>query len=66
MDGPEEWIGAQISWRVSRGCEPAVVFGGQIDTAEDIGDGIVRIAGAISTGGRFVLVTNCQSVPTSN
>jgi hypothetical protein len=57
MDG-EEWIGAQISWRVHNGDELDLEFEGQIDTAEDIGDGIVRIAGALSTGRRFVLVTD--------
>jgi hypothetical protein len=58
MDGPKEWIGAQISWRVSNGCGPSVVFGGQIDTAEDFGDGIIRISGALTGGRRFVLVTD--------
>ncbi len=55
MDG-EEWIGARITWRVHRD-ELDLEFDGQIDTAEDIGDGIVRVSGALTGGHRFVLVT---------
>ena len=35
-----------------------VTFEGRIDSAEDIGDGIVRVSGALCSGSRFVLVTN--------
>ena len=57
MDG-EEWIGARISSRVHTRDEIDLEFEGLIDTADDIGDGIVRIAGALSSGSRFVLVTD--------
>jgi hypothetical protein len=56
MDG-EEWIGARISWRV-QGDALELEFDGQIDTAEDIGEGIVRVSGALTSGHRFVLVTD--------
>ena len=61
MDG-EGWIGASISWRVQGSEGLDLEFEGQIDTAEDIGDGIVRISGALASGSRFVLVTDDDAV----
>lgn len=58
MDGLAKWIGARIEWRVQVEAEHDVVFDGRIDTAEDFGDGVSRISGALAGGGRFVLVTN--------
>ena len=60
MDERKEWIGARSSWRIhveeSGGAD--VAFGGEVETAEDIGDGIVRMSGALADGGRFVVVTD--------
>jgi hypothetical protein len=58
MDGLGNWIGARIEWRVRIAAETDVAFEGQIDTAEDYGDGVIRISGALASGGRFVLVTD--------
>jgi hypothetical protein len=58
MDGLGKWIGARIEWRVRVAAEPDVVFDGRVDTAEDFGDGVTRISGAMASGGRFVLVTD--------
>ena len=58
MDGPTKWAGARVSWRVSVAGEPDVLFDGRIDIAQDLGDGVTRISGALATGGRFVLVTD--------
>jgi hypothetical protein len=60
MDERKEWIGARISWRIHVQ-DPAgtdVEFHGEIDTAEDIGAGNIRMSGELSGGGRFVLVTD--------
>ncbi len=49
-----------ICWRVE-GVELGqidVEFEGRIDTAEDFGDGLVRMSGALTSGSRFVLVTD--------
>jgi hypothetical protein len=62
MDGPTEWIGARIDWRVSDAAEPDVVFEARIDTAENVGDGITRLSGELVSGGRFVLVTDERSL----
>jgi hypothetical protein len=62
MDRPAKWIGALISWRVSVRAECDVVFEAQIDTAEDFGDGVTGISGALAGGGRFVLVTDESSL----
>jgi hypothetical protein len=60
MDERKEWIGARIDWRIH--VEDVIgadlAFGGKIDTAEEIGDGIVRMSGALCDGGRFVVVTD--------
>jgi hypothetical protein len=56
MDGPKRWVGARISWRIDVEDEPDVAFEGRIDTAEDIGNGVIRVSGSPQTGGRFVLV----------
>jgi hypothetical protein len=58
MDGLAKWIGTRIEWRVRGTAEGDLVFDGRIDTAEDFGDGVSRISGALAGGGRFVLVTN--------
>ena len=60
MGERKEWIGARITWCISAQdpAGPDVAFYGEIDTAEDIGDGIIRVSGTMSTGGRFVLVTD--------
>jgi hypothetical protein len=60
MDGRASLIGARITMRVDVEADLAVSYDGRIDTAEEIGDGIVRISGAITTGGRFVLVTDAE------
>ena len=59
MDG-ERWIGARIRWRVESVelGQIDVEFEGRIDTAEDFGDGLVRMSGALTSGSRFVLVTD--------
>ena len=62
MDGPAQWIGAKIGWRVSVTADSDVKFDGRIDTAEDFGDGVIRISGALADGGRFVLVTDESSL----
>ena len=61
MDG-EDGSARAISWRVHDGEGLDLEFEGQIDTAEDIGDGIVRISGALASGSRFVLVTDDHAV----
>ena len=48
----------RISWRIGVDDESDVRFDGRVDTAEDIGEGITRISGALVSGGRFVLVTD--------
>ena len=58
MDGPTEWIGAEIGWRISVAGAPDVVFEGRIETAQDFGDGVIRISGGLAGGGRFVFVAN--------
>ena len=54
--------GARIDWRISVPDGRGVVFDGRIDTAEDYGDGVTRISGALASGGRFVLVTDESSL----
>ena len=56
--GELKWIGVRISCRLSVADEPDVQFDGRIKTAEDIGDGIIRISGALTSGARFVLVND--------
>ena len=46
-----------MSWRVHNGDEIDVAFDGRIDIAEDLGEGLVHISGALSSGHRCVLVT---------
>jgi hypothetical protein len=60
MDERKEWIGARIDWRihVDDVVGADLAFGGEVDTAEDIGQGIVRMSGALCDGGRFVVVTD--------
>jgi hypothetical protein len=58
MEARHAWVGAEITWYVSRAGESAAVFGGRIETADDLGDGIVRISGPMAGGGQFVLVAN--------
>jgi hypothetical protein len=60
MDGGSEWLGARIAWHVDSASlgESDLEFEGKIETAESIGDGIVRISGALMNGGRFVLVAH--------
>jgi len=60
--GLAQWIGARIEWCIRPESEPEVVFDGRIDTAEDVGDGVTRISGALAGGGRFVLVTDESSL----
>ena len=62
MDGPAQWIGTKIGWHVSVTADSDVKFDGRIDTAEDFGDGVIRISGALAEGGRFVLVTDESSL----
>ena len=62
MPEPAKWIGARIDWRISVAGEPDVAFEGRIDTASDLGDGVVRVSGALAGGGRFVLVTDESSL----
>ena len=62
MHEPAKWIGARIDWRISVADEPDVAFEGRIDTASDLGDGVVRVSGALAGGGRFVLVTDESSL----
>ena len=62
MHEPAKWIGAWIDWRISVADEPDVAFEGRIDTASDLGDGVVRVSGALAGGGRFVLVTDESSL----
>ena len=62
MDGPTKWTGARIAWRVSVAAEPDVAFEGRIDTVSELGDGVIRISGALAGGGRFVLVTDESSL----
>jgi hypothetical protein len=64
MDGGREWIGARISWRVEGvgDGQRDVTFEGRIDTAEDFGEGVVRISGALTSGSRFVLVTDAAGM----
>ena len=55
-----EWVGSHITLRIHEE-GPAgvdVAFGGNIDTAENWGDGMFRMSGALSGGDRLVLVTN--------
>ena len=52
------WLGARVNWRFDAADQSGVVFDGQIDTAEEVGDGIIRISGPLTSGSRFVLVTD--------
>ena len=45
-----KWIGARIAWRINVADEPDVAFEGRIDTASDLGDGVVRVSGALAGG----------------
>jgi hypothetical protein len=59
MDGRSGWNGARITWHVrAAGGVVDLDFEGRIERAESIGDGVVRIAGELAAGGRFVLVTD--------
>ncbi len=61
MDGEARWVGARIAWLLhSDGVDAE--FAGLIDTAEDLGDGIVRLSGPLTSGHRFVLVTDDETV----
>ena len=62
MHEPAKWIGARIAWRINVADEPDVAFEGRIDTASDLGDGVVRVSGGLAGGGRFVLVTDESSL----
>jgi hypothetical protein len=56
MDGETGWVGARIAWLIHSDDVDAE-FAGLIETAEDLGDGIVRLSGPLTSGHRFVLVT---------
>ena len=60
MDERKEWIGARIDWRIhiDETVGGDLTNGGEVETAENIGDGIVRMSGALCDGGRFVVVTD--------
>jgi hypothetical protein len=58
MEVVTRWLGARVNWRFDVADEIGVVFDGHIDTAEDVGDGIIRISGPLTSGSRFVLVTD--------
>jgi hypothetical protein len=58
MDGLRRWVGARFSWRVNVADDADVVFDGQISAADVFDDGTIRVSGALSSGARFVIVTD--------
>jgi len=59
MEGGKMWVGARIRWLLSvpNSSERTVTFDGLVEDVEAF-DGVTRLSGALSSGGRFVLVTD--------
>jgi len=68
MEGGKKWVGARIRWRlsVSGSRECAVAFDGLVEDAQAFADGVTRLSGALSSGGRFVLVTDEPDLTTQS
>ena len=62
MDRASSWIGARITWRICAAGESAVTVDGHIDTAEHFENQFTRLSGALTSGGRFVLVTDAADL----